>query len=102
MKSILQKERGVCYFCGSRRWIEEHHIYFGKGLRPISDANGFKVDLCHYCHNEPAGDGRPAGLHHDEDIDKRLKKKCQRQYEKTHTRQEFMKLIKFNHLWEDE
>lgn len=50
-----------CYFCGSREWLECHHI-FGGANRKKSDRLGLVVDLCHYCHNEP-----PLGVHHNKE-----------------------------------
>lgn len=59
-KSIIQTEK-ECYFCGSQRWLEDHHI-FGGGNKTKSEKYGLKVWLCHYCHNEP-----PRGVHHNID-----------------------------------
>lgn len=58
-KSILQTEK-ECFICGSRRWLEEHHIYGGHPNRTISERYGLKVYLCHFCHNEP-----PNGVHYN-------------------------------------
>lgn len=92
MKSILQDEKR-CWFCGSHSWLEEHHIFEGTANRRISEANGFKVYLCHYCHNEP-----PRGVHFNRENSLRLKKACQQKYERTHSREEFMSLIGRNYL----
>ena len=59
-KSILQSEKR-CFLCGSRVWLEEHHV-LGGALRKLSEREGFKVWLCHYCHNEP-----PNGVHQNKD-----------------------------------
>lgn len=91
MKSIISNEH-KCFICGRTDWIECHHIYGGAN-RKISEKNGFKVNLCHYCHNEP-----PNGVHHNRNNDLRLKQICQKEYEKTHTREEFMGLIGRNYL----
>ena len=85
-KSIIQLTK-YCYLCGSCRNLEEHHIY-GGALRNISEREGFKVWLCHNCHNEP-----PNGVHHNEKMNKMLKRRCQVEYESTHSREEFVKLI---------
>ena len=90
-KSILSTERR-CYLCGSQQMLEEHHIYAGP-LRKTSEKHGFKVYLCHYCHNEP-----PNGVHFCEERNLFLKRKCQREYEKTHSRQDFMRIIGRNYL----
>ena len=92
MKSILQTEK-ECYFCKSKQMLEEHHIFPGNPGRKISEKNGFKVYLCHYCHNEP-----PFGVHFNRENMDTLKADCQRKYEETHTRKEFMNLIGRNFL----
>ena len=38
------------------------------------------------------------GIHFDKDFDLKVKRECQMEYEKTHTRQEFMALIGRNYL----
>ena len=92
MKSILQTEK-ECYLCQSKVLLEEHHIFPGNPGRKISERNGFKVYLCHYCHNEP-----PFGVHFNRENMDKLKADCQRKYEETHSHNEFMKLIGRNYL----
>ena len=92
MKSILQEEKR-CYFCGSTVGLEEHHIYFGVGLRPISERNGLKCWLCGYHHRNTK-----YGVHGNRKLDLKLKETCQSKYEETHSREEWMKLIKRNYL----
>lgn len=60
-KSIISEEKR-CYICGSQRWIERHHVFFGANHK-ASDKYGLIVPLCHYCHNEP-----PNGVHFNKDI----------------------------------
>lgn len=51
MKSILQKEK-VCFLCGARVGLEEHHI-FGGANRKWSEKYGLKIYLCGIkCHRE--------------------------------------------------
>lgn len=92
MKSILQSEK-ECYICGAKTNLECHHIFAGNPLRKISEQNGFKVYLCRLCHNEP-----PNGVHFNRKNMDALKAECQRKFEETHTRKEFMKLIGRNYL----
>ena len=89
-RSILQAER-TCLICGSPH-TEVHHIFFGSGRRRISDRNGFIAYLCPEHHR-----GR-ISPHHDRETDLRLKERCQRAFEKTHTRQEFIALIGKSYL----
>ena len=74
-----------CYICGRTDWIERHHI-FGGSRRKKSEKYGLTVDLCHWHHNEP-----PDGAHHNKDINLFLKRLGQIRFEKTHTREEFIK-----------
>ena len=92
MKSIIQQSNG-CYFCGSTGLLEEHHIFFGNPGRKISEKNGFKVRLCPYCHRI---DG--VSPHKNRNNDLMLKRLCQREFEKTHSREEFIKLVGRNYL----
>ena len=57
MKSILESEEAEypeCFICkrnGCGDPLEEHHIFEGTGLRPLSEKYGLKVKLCrHRCH----------------------------------------------------
>lgn len=93
MKSILQRDKR-CFICGSYELLEEHHIYPGNPNRRISEENGFKVFLCHWCHNEP-----PRGVHQNKERRLWLQGRCQEQYESMgHTREEFVALIGKNFL----
>lgn len=84
-----------CFLCGSESWIEIHHV-FGASNRKNSEKHGLVVPLCHYCHNEP-----PLGVHHNKDRNLMLKKIAQHEFEKAHTRDEFMLEFGKNYLWED-
>lgn len=91
---ILETEKGTCYECHKQGYTELHHIYFGPGRRKISDKNGFVVYLCHECHQGTTGvHGRDG-----DELDEKLKRECQQEYEKNHSRSEFMKLIGKNYL----
>lgn len=90
-KSILQKGK-YCFICGSEHDLELHHVYFGTGLRKISDKNGFVMYLCRDHHK---GDESP---HMKRGIDLQFKRMCQSRYEQKHTREEFMQLIGRNYL----
>lgn len=91
-KSILQDDKS-CYLCGSQNWLEEHHVFEGSANRKISEREGFKVYLCHYCHNEP-----PMGVHFNSKRSNFLKRMCQTEYERTHTRADFMRIIGRNYM----
>lgn len=95
-KSILQSER-YCWVCGAIRGLNDHHIYFGTGNRQVSEKYGFKVYLCARHHNLSE-----YGVHFDKDLDLRLKRTCQRAFERTHSREEFIEIIGKNYLGDKE
>lgn len=68
----MQAEKESCYICGSRVWLEEHHV-FGAANRKLSEKYGLKVWLCHDCHNEP-----PVGVHHNANLNNHLKAETQK------------------------
>ena len=91
-KSIMQDSK-YCYLTGVENVpLECHHIYGGP-LRKISDKNGFFVWLTPEVHRN----GKRA-VHRDYQTSQLLKRVCQRKYEETHSRAEFMKLIGRNYL----
>ncbi len=92
MKSILQNEK-KCFVCKSQINIHEHHIYFG-GNRTQSEKHGFKCFLCLEHHTGTYGVHGKYG----HDLDLALKQTCQQEFEKLHTREEFMKIIGRSYL----
>jgi len=93
MKSILQDKK-ESYISGATYGLEEHHIYFGSGKRKISEQNGFKVWITYEEHRGTYGVHGKNG----HKLDLKLKQECQKEYEKTHTRQEFINLIGKSYL----
>ena len=91
MKSILQSER-KCYLCGRETCLEVHHIFAGVANRRISTEQGFVVYLCHNCHTGTEG------AQYDKDKNLYLKQMAQAEYEKTHTHDEWMRLIRKNYI----
>ena len=99
-KSILHCKDGTCYLCmklkgyyGTYPVVHEHHVWPGKPNKKISEDNGFKVYLCpeHHEFSEEA-------VHDDYGYMRMIQQDCQREYEKTHSRQQFMNLLKRNYL----
>lgn len=92
-KSILQSSK-ECYVTGSTDDLHQHHIYRGVN-RKISDKHGFFVWLRSDWHN-----GADYGVHGKDgkDLDILLKQLCQIEFEKVHSREEFMALIGRNYL----
>lgn len=93
-KSILTNDK-KCFVTGRTDNLHKHHIYFGAGNRQVSEDNGFWVYLTGAAHNQS-----DYGVHgkNGHDLDLKLKRICQREYEKTHTREEFISLIGRNFL----
>ena len=90
-KSILTDNLDVCYLCPpgrKNRAASMHEIY--KGANRIASAkNNFCVPLCADCHR------------HTEDfyeVLNFLQRECQKEFEKTHTREEFMKITGMSYL----
>jgi len=49
-KGIVTSYSGICFFCGNPAECE-HHLLFGKGIRPLAEEDGIKVPSCNRCHN---------------------------------------------------
>lgn len=81
-----------CHICGSCGWIETHHV-FGGANRKTSERFGMKVDLCHWCHNEP-----PNGVHFNRENDLRLKREYQALFEAEQGHEAFIRLFGRNYL----
>lgn len=91
-KSILQTER-ECYLCGRVDELEKHHIFAGVANRvPVSEKFGLWVYLCHEDH---VGKN---GCQYNKEKGLKLKQDAQRAFEKTHSRKEWMELIRKNYL----
>ena len=85
-KNLIKK--GNCGYCGKLCGKLDSHEVFGGSNRKRSIENGFVILLCRECHS-------------NEKILLELKKKYQREYELTDTRENFIKLIGKNYLMED-
>lgn len=97
--SIMQNEK-YCYLSKARNVpLDCHHIFHGYGNRRISDENGFwcylRRDNEHNYHTANSTEKTP---HNDMEIDLFLKRECQKKFEETHSREEFMDLIGRNYL----
>lgn len=92
-KSILQRER-KCYITGSTYNLHRHHIFAGS-RRQISEREGFWVYLIGHLHNQ-SNDGVHGKNGHA--LDLKLKQDCQRKYEETNSREEWMLLMGKNYL----
>lgn len=93
--SILQGKAKECYVTGEVEDLHKHHIFYGEGMRDISDRHGFWVYLADRVHIAGLG-----GLHAHpgKGLDLELKQACQRKFEENHSRQEWMDIIGRNYL----
>ena len=91
-QSIMQTDK-ECYITGRSDNLECHHIYFGAN-RKISDNNGFWVWRTRDMHT---GNN---GIHgkYGQSLNLRLKMECQQEFEKTHSREDFIRLIGRSYL----
>lgn len=85
MKSVIQKSK-ECIICGRTQGLELHHVFHGTANRKKADEDGMTVYLCHYHHT-----GSNYAVHLNANIDNFIKEHAQEIYERTHTREEFIK-----------
>lgn len=85
--SILTNDFEHCYICG-RVKKQIHEIYKGRN-RQKSMKNGFCIPICEECHSKTETDVSFLNIYRQE---------CQKKYEETHTREEFMQIIGKNYL----
>ena len=91
-KSILSNIK-ECYVCGTCLNLHKHHIYSGYN-RKWSEKYGCWVYLCAGHHNMSN-----VGVHSNKKLDTKLKKECQRAFEKkVGTRDFFMSVFGRNYL----
>lgn len=81
----MNTEPGKCYLCGLRCKTHKHHIFDGPNRR-LSEKDNFIVYLCPNCHNM----GR-VNVHNNIALRRQLQREAQKEYEQTHTRDEFIK-----------
>lgn len=77
--SIFTTNFNKCYYCGNEGKMDLHEIYGGSN-RTRSIKNGLVVPLCRLCHS-------------NDEIIQYLRIKLQKEYEKKHSRDDFIKLI---------
>lgn len=82
--SIFTEDYVHCYNCHRISELDIHEVYGGSN-RIRSIKNGLCVPLCRICHS-------------NEKVILKLRKQCQEEYEKTHSREEFITLIGKSYL----
>ena len=97
MKSIIQTEK-KCFFTGSSRNLDKHHIFFGNPGRKLSEKYGLWVWLEHERHIEMSPYRTP---HNDADVDRELKVIAQLAFEKENPNLNFIEIFGRNYLDQD-
>lgn len=87
----MQSEK-ECYITGSTEGLHLHHIYGGAN-RKNSDRYGCVVWLRADYHNMSNH-----GVHFDRELDLRLKRECQEEFEKRWGHEKFMSVFGRNYL----
>lgn len=96
-KSIMPTYGG-CWLCryldddDRPKVTEVHHIYFGTN-REKSEEYGFTTDLCISHHRTG-----PNAVHKNRTTCRILQSECQERFEKTHSREEFVRIIGRSYL----
>lgn len=89
--SIIYNDLTKCAVCGSKLGINKHEVFYGS-YRQNSIKYGMVIPLCQEHHT---GNN---GIHNNRDIDLYFKRLFQSEFEKTHTRDEFIKLFGKSYL----
>jgi hypothetical protein len=93
MDSVLQKDK-ECYYCGTVLGLEEHHVFFGRKCRSLSEKYGLKVWLCNLHHT--GGNDCP---HRNRKVDLAYKGIAQRYFEReVGSREDFVRLFGKSYL----
>ena len=90
-KSIMQTQK-KCFITGSTEGLNKHHIFKGP-LRKAAEKYGCWVWLRYDWHN-----GASYGVHFNAQLDRDLKRLCQREFEKLHGHEKFMEVFGKNYL----
>ena len=91
MRSILQSEKR-CYFCNRVSGLRNLPVCNSCKNMMFLKARGFWTYCCHECHT-----GRD-GVQYNKEKNLRLKQDTQRAFEKDHSHDEWMALIRKNYL----
>lgn len=100
-KSILQdKADKKCYLCilmeddwSTYPCLEEHHIFFSKHQRALSEQYGLKVYLCPHHHRIG-----PLAVHNNQKCRRKLEAKGQQAFEALYGHERFMEVFGENYL----
>lgn len=68
-------------------------VFYGTANRKLSEKYGCWIYLCAYHHNFS-----DEGIHFNKELDLKIKKLCQEEFEKNGSREEFMRIFGKNYL----
>ena len=91
-KSIMSNEK-VCAVCGTTLNLHKHHVFYGTGLRKLSEKYGCWIYLCAYHHNASND-----GVHFNKRMDNALKQNTQKKFNEVYPDLDFLKIFGRNYL----
>lgn len=91
--SILQNEMNECWFCGAKKGLHIHEVFFGTAKRPLSIRYGCCVSLCGTHHNLSN-----MSVHYNRDMDLNLKREMQKKFIETYPKLDFIKIFGKSYL----
>lgn len=99
-KSIFPQPEGECFLCARlerfpiyHKHLEAHHIFYGCNHQQ-SDRYGFLINLCaHHHRGDAEGDKDAVHAEDKNDYADYIRRWAQFEYEKTHTREEFIEIF---------
>lgn len=65
--------------------LTTHHVFHGNKFKLVSERYGMLLTLCADCHKR---------LHASRELDRRVQKMCQREFENRYSRKEFISVFK--------
>lgn len=92
MRYSILHDMTKCWVCHQPRQAI-HEVYFGTANREQSIKYGCCVGLCHYHHNMSN-----ESVHFNKDLDLKLKKICQKKFNRTYPDLDFIKIFGKNYL----
>lgn len=91
MDSIMQ-DRKECYICKDVHGLHKHHVFRGSH-RKAAEKWGCWVWLRWDWHN-----GERYGVHNNPELERWLKRECQKEFEKRYGHEKFMEVFGKNYL----
>lgn len=93
MKKISLQNCKECYVCKTKIGLHHHEIFYGSANRKKSIAYGCQVWLCGSHHNLS-----DEGVHYNKELDIRLKRLAQTEFEASYSHEKFMQVFHKNYI----